>query len=153
MASVTETRMIVLAEDLCITPEQLLTIACSLAEPVEIKATCYGLIVQGPQESVRRVVAAVRAKAPYSVFTKERGFCIGHRAKCRRGRPGGASGAPRPGFHQLELEAGMLTMIGEALEALERNDEAEAPKGRRKPLDETSLKRMVDDILLEMEAG
>jgi putative methanogenesis marker protein 6 len=143
------TRIIVLAENSDLTPGQLATLAYSLSEPVDLKETCFGLMVQGERESVKKVLEKIRAKAPYSVFSKERGFCIGERKKCRLGKEGGISGAPRVGFHQLEMESHMLTIIGQAIEAVERNEENGAIQGKPKRLDEDSLLEAVRQILSE----
>jgi len=141
-----ETRMIVLSEDSIITAEQLLVSTHSCGESIHTKGTCYGLLIQGEKEAVKRVIKVLRRKYPYSIFSKERGFGIGDKRRCRVGEEGGVSGGPRPGFFQLEIESQMLPMIGKALEAIDNGEEVKVFKPEE-PMDEATLERIVREIL------
>lgn len=142
----TITRMVVLSEGSDIAPGSLLTYVQSLGEPVEVKETCYGLMVQGDRQTVDKVINALKERAPYSVFTKERAFCIGEKRKCRIGKSKGISGAARPGFHQLKIEAQLLDDLGKALKAVDvgENEVTEKESFR---LNDEDLEAMVVQIL------
>ena len=108
-----------------ITPRNLLTAARALDETVLLKETCFGLLIEGEEEVVERVVLKLKDLSPYTVFSKQRGFAIGARCKCRRGDNGKISGAQRIGLHQLEREREMLPLIGKAMELVDNSDEME----------------------------
>ena len=141
------TRMVVLSEEADIMPGQLLIWAQSSEESLELKETCYGLMIQGEEEAVSRVVGRLRERLPYSIFCKERGFCIGDKTRCRTGKKGGWAGAARPGFHQLERESRLLATLGRALEAVEANEEIKLEGTACQALDEETLRLMVQKIL------
>lgn len=142
------TRMIVLSDDSDVTPGHLVAHVQSLGEPIEVKETCYGLMLQGEKETVERVISAIRRKAPYSAFSKERAFCIGEKRKCRTGNGGGLSGASRPGFHQLMIESRLLSDLGTALKAADDGEQG-GPKEESPRPDEKELRRMVERVLSE----
>jgi putative methanogenesis marker protein 6 len=142
----TETRMIIISPTSGITPEQLMTFASSCNEDVFLKETCYGLLLQGEGDVVRRVVRKIRKISPYALFSKQRGYPIGEKKKCRRGREGGMSGGPRQGFHQLEAECMLLDDIGKALESLEHDESGKAVK-RNERMDEDTVRSLVSEIL------
>jgi putative methanogenesis marker protein 6 len=145
-----ETRIIVLSEEADLTTENLLSFARSLGEPVILKGTCFGIIVEGEGEAVHRIVQALKRKAPYSVFTKERGYCIGDKRKCRKGEEGRISGAPRPGFYQLELESQMLSKVGRAMATVDSEAERINPGLKKASLSEEAAIELVRQVLSEM---
>lgn len=114
-----ETRIIVLSKKSPLTSGNLLSIARSFGEPIVIKETCYGLMIEGEKEAIGRAARALKFYSPYNIFTKRRGYCIGEKGKCRKGEDGRVSGAPRIGFHQLELESQLLSLVGNAMEAVD----------------------------------
>jgi len=130
------TRMVILAEDSDVTPVQLVSWARSIGGPVQLKETCYGLLVEGERSAVDGVVKALRSRAPGSVFSKERGYGIQDPRKCRSGRNRVISGGPRCGFHQLELESRLLADVGEASESVVGGERASAPKTGKRPSEE-----------------
>ncbi|MHC1635586.1 MAG: methanogenesis marker 6 protein [Candidatus Methanospirareceae archaeon] len=120
-----ETRVIVISPDSAVTPEKikskiLLLVGEDTEEDMDIivKDTCYGVLVEGEEEKVRKIVEEVRKLDKNGIFSKPRGFPIGDPRICRATRKGG----PRPGFHQLELEYSLLPKVREALDKLEKGE-------------------------------
>ncbi|MHC1584864.1 MAG: methanogenesis marker 6 protein [Candidatus Syntropharchaeia archaeon] len=113
-----ETRIVVISPDSVITPEKMKSMIMNMDAGVTVKETCYGVLVEGRKDDVRKVIEEVRTFDRNGIYTKIRGFPIGDERICRATRSGG----PRPGFHQLELEYLLLPMIRKALNQLEKGD-------------------------------
>jgi putative methanogenesis marker protein 6 len=117
-----ETRVILISPDSNITPEQVKSkIMGMISEDkslaglnIRVKETCFGALIEGEAEKLREIVEEVRKLDTNGIFSKPRGFPIGDPRICRETRKGG----PRPGFHQLELEYGLLPKVREALDKL-----------------------------------
>jgi len=127
-----ETRVVVVSPDSAVTPDQVKSkILATLSEDastststststrgsspgVEVKETCFGILVEGEAERVRELVEEVRKLDENGIFSKPRGFPIADPRVCRATRRGG----PRPGFHQLELESELLPAVRRALDNL-----------------------------------
>jgi len=118
-----ETRLILISPDSTITPGQVkskilsmiseeASVAAGPGMDIRVKETCFGALVEGEEKKVREIVEEVRKMDKNGIFSKPRGFPIGDRRICRATRKGG----PRPGFHQLELEYGLLPKVREALD-------------------------------------
>jgi putative methanogenesis marker protein 6 len=124
-----ETRVILISPDSEITPEQVKSKILSMISEdksmansdIRVKETCFGALVEGEEKKVREMVEEVREMDKNGIFSKPRGFPIGDPRICRATRKGG----PRPGFHQLELEYGLLPMVREALNKIEKEREKE----------------------------
>lgn len=122
-----ETRVILISPDSEITPEQVKSKILSMisedesmaSSDIRVKETCFGALVEGEEKKVREIVEEVREMDKNGIFSKPRGFPIGDPRICRATRKGG----PRPGFHQLELEYGLLPMVREALNKIEKEKE------------------------------
>ena len=118
-----ETRVILISPDSVITPEgvksKILGMvsedASMASSDIRVKETCFGALVEGEAEKIREIVEKVRELDKNGIFSKPRGFPIGDPRICRATRRGG----PRPGFHQLELEQGLLPMVRAALDKIE----------------------------------
>jgi putative methanogenesis marker protein 6 len=108
---------------------------------VNVKETCFGVIINGEEEVIKEVVKEIRALDPSGIFIKDRGFPPGDPRRCRGRRGGGA----RPGFYMIESESKMLPMITRAL-ASEGEAPAEIQK-EKKPLD---IKRLEDIVKEEL---
>ncbi len=143
------THIVVLSEETDVSPGQLLAWAQSTGEPLELKETCYGLMIQGEEDAVYNALKKIRRKAPYEVFSKERAFCIGDRSRCRNGRRGGWSGTSRPGFHQLERESRLLSIVGRALKAVDACEEIAGEVRLPNRIDEEALRSIVNKVLEE----
>ncbi|RLI89505.1 MAG: methanogenesis marker 6 protein [Candidatus Altiarchaeales archaeon] len=110
-----ETRLIVISPDSKVTPVQVVNRILRMPFNVVVKETCYGALVEGEPEALKKIVEEVRKLDPNGIFTKVRGFPVGDVRVCRATRRGG----PRPGFHQLELEYSLLPYVRRALDKLE----------------------------------
>lgn len=108
---------------------------------VNVKETCFGVIINGEEDVINEVVKEIRAMDPSGIFIKDRGFPPGDPRRCRGRRGGGA----RPGFYMIESESKMLPMITRAL-ASEGEVPAEIP-AEKKPLD---IKRLEDIVKEEL---
>lgn len=124
-----ETRVILISPDSVITPEGVKSKILAMvgedtsmaSSDIRVKETCFGALVEGEAEKIREIVEKVRGLDKNGIFSKPRGFPIGDPRICRATRRGG----PRPGFHQLELEQGLLPMVRVALDKIENEKEKE----------------------------
>lgn len=120
------TRIVVISSDSILPADAAMKVYESETS-ITIKETCFGTMVTGPQDAVKRVVEELRSQDRNHIFVKERGFPPGDERRCRASRGGG----PRPGFHFLREEVNILPMIGSALDAYDAQVPLEK-KGRRK---------------------
>jgi putative methanogenesis marker protein 6 len=106
---------------------------------VNVKETCFGVIVDGEEEDVSRLIKEIREMDPKGIFVKDRGFPPGDPRRCRGRRGGGA----RPGFYMIESESKMLPLISRALasegEGVPRKEE------KKRPLSLEKLEEIVRD--------
>jgi putative methanogenesis marker protein 6 len=112
---------------------------------VNVKETCFGVIINGEEDVIKALVEEIRSLDPSGIFIKDRGFPPGDPRRCRGRRGGGA----RPGYYMIESESKMLPLISSAL-ASQQKIEAEAPEviaesGRKKPLDLQKLEEIIKD--------
>ena len=112
----TLTKLVVISSDSVLPIDAALNIYESEID-ITIKETCFGTMVTGPEDAVNRVVREVVKLDKNHIFVKERGFPPGDDRRCRAGRGGG----PRPGFHFLRNEIGILPIIGKALDDYDNN--------------------------------
>ncbi|MCL7410623.1 MAG: methanogenesis marker 6 protein [Methanosarcinaceae archaeon] len=112
----TITKLVVISSDSVLPIDAALEVYESEID-ITIKETCFGTMVTGPEDAVNKVVEKVVALDKNHIFVKERGFPPGDDRRCRAGRGGG----PRPGFHFLRNEIGMLPIIGKALDDYDNN--------------------------------
>ncbi|MDF1533468.1 MAG: methanogenesis marker 6 protein [Methanosarcinaceae archaeon] len=112
----TITKLVVISSDSVLPIDAALEVYESEID-ITIKETCFGTMVTGPEDAVNKVVEKVVALDKNHIFVKERGFPPGDDRRCRAGRGGG----PRPGFHFLRNEIGMLPIIGKALNDYDNN--------------------------------
>lgn len=110
---------------------------------VDVKETCFGVIISGEEEVIKPLVEEIRALDPSGIFIKERGFPPGDPRRCRGRRGGGA----RPGYYMIESEAKMLPLISKALAF--QTKEAEGSEAEIKPakkqLDTKRLEEIIED--------
>jgi len=105
---------------------------------VNVKETCFGVVVNGEEEVINSLIKEIRSHDPAGIFVKGRGFPPGDPRRCRGRRGGGA----RPGFYMIESESKMLPMISRALAW---DGEVPAIPEKKKPL---PMKRL-DEIMKE----
>jgi putative methanogenesis marker protein 6 len=110
-----------------------------MAVDVQIKETCFGVIIQGEPEVVAKVLTEVRKLDPNRLFSKVRGFPIGDGRRCR------AEHGSRPGFTQLEKEWKDLPMIEAGLDCADKNGQVcEVPKRKKIPV--SDFKKICDEV-------
>jgi putative methanogenesis marker protein 6 len=126
MSEERETRLFMISPDSMITPDQLVREVHAMGKEVTAKETCYGSVVEGPRKEVREVLAAMRAKYPYEIYSKTRAFPAGDPRRCR------AHHGTRPGFAQLEAEWEALNMIKHGLKSCDKGEKFNIPKEREK---------------------
>ncbi|MCL2032077.1 MAG: methanogenesis marker protein 6 [Methanomassiliicoccaceae archaeon] len=126
MSEERETRIIMISPNSMITPDQLVREMHAMGKEVTAKETCYGTVLEGPRAPVREVLAAIREKYPYDVYSKVRAYPAGDPRRCR------AQHGTRPGFAQLEAEWEALPMIQHGLQSCDRGDGFEVPKEKEK---------------------
>jgi putative methanogenesis marker protein 6 len=83
---------------------------------INVKETCFGIIINGEQEEVADLIKEIRAMDPTGIFIKDRGFPPGDLRRCRGHRGGGA----RPGYYMIESESKLLPLISRALASEEK---------------------------------
>ncbi len=105
-----DTKMIILGPASGVSSSELVQKIHMLKLPLTIKSTCYGAMVHGEPDVVKKAVEEARNMDEFNIFIKDRGFPPGDPRRCR-----GHRGAAREGFHQLEKEFKLLGYVGEAL--------------------------------------
>ena len=138
MSQKSETRYIVIAPSSSITPDQITRFIHTMAVDVQIKETCFGVIIQGEPSVVSNVLTEVRKLDPNRLFSKVRGYPIGDGRRCR------AEHGSRPGFTQLEKEWKDLPMFEAGLDCANDGKICELPKRKKLPVSE--MKRICDEV-------
>ena len=133
----------VVVESFDVTPADLAARAYEISRGAMIKETCFGLVINGQEEEVDRIIAELRSVDPDHIFIKDRGFPPGDTRRCRANL-----GGARPGYHGLEYEMTIIPYVSHGLEVLKKNDENRiaAPKNplARRVLDISRLKKIID---------
>lgn len=111
---------------------------------INIKETCFGIIINGEEEEITDLVKEIRAMDPTGIFIKDRGFPPGDIRRCRGHRGGGA----RPGYYMIESESKLLPLISKAL--ISEEEAGPGPKEiepiqKKRPI---SIKKL-DEIIRE----
>lgn len=131
-----KTYIVMLSPDSNLTPS-ILVEKLSKFNNINYKETCYGLLIEGEEGLVEKVIEELKEMDPNRIFVKTRGFRIGDERICRAKRGGG----PRPGFFMLGLERSVLKNVAKALESAE-----EVPKKKKQEkLDYEILKKIVEE--------
>jgi putative methanogenesis marker protein 6 len=103
---------------------------------VNIKETCFGVIIDGEEDVIKSLVEEIRALDPSGIFIKNRGYPPGDSRRCRGAFSSsnkavalsfGRRGSVKPGCYMIEFESKILPLISKALVALAKED-AEAPE-------------------------
>jgi putative methanogenesis marker protein 6 len=133
----------VVVESFEITPADLAIRGYEIANGAMIKETCFGLVVNGKEEDVDRIVTELRKMDPDHIFVKDRGFPPGDSRRCRANL-----GGARPGYHGMEFEMTVIPYVSHGLEELKKRDEATVPAPEnpldKKIIDITTLKKLID---------
>ncbi len=126
MSEERETRIFMISPDSMLTPDQLVREVHAMGKEVTAKETCYGTLVEGSRASVREVLAAIREKYPYDIYSKVRAYPTGDPRRCR------AQHGTRPGYAQLEAEWEALPLIRQGVRACDMGEPFEIPKEKEK---------------------
>ncbi|MDR2846641.1 MAG: methanogenesis marker protein 6 [Candidatus Methanoplasma sp.] len=115
------TRVFMISPDSMITPDQLVRTIHATGKEATVKETCYGCLVEGSVDVVGDILAVIRERYPYDIFTKRRAFPAGDPRRCR------AEHGTRPGFAQLEAEWAALPKIAHGLRCADDDEKFEVP--------------------------
>lgn len=133
----------VVVESFEITPADLAIRGYEISDGAMIKETCFGLVVNGKEEAVNRIVTELRKMDPDHIFVKDRGFPPGDSRRCRANL-----GSARPGYHGMEYEMTVIPYVSHGLEELKKRDEATVPPPEnpldKKVIDISTLKKLID---------
>jgi hypothetical protein len=125
---------------------------------VNVKETCFGVIINGEEDVIKALVEEIRALDQSGIFIKDRGFPPGDPRRCRGpacSHPnkivslafGRRAGGARPGYCMIEAESKILPLISKAL-ASQAREESTAPKkaaatAKKRPLGEKRLEEII----------
>lgn len=127
-----------------LTPADLALRAYEIAPAVQIKETCFGVVITGPEAEVDRLVAEIRRFDPDRIFVKDRGFPPGDERRCRANL-----GGARPGFYGHENEMRTIRFISAGLRALRDPKKADLlrakPKNKDEPLSPERLAQIIEE--------
>lgn len=133
----------VVIESFDLTPADLAIRAYEISKGAMIKETCFGLVINGKEEEVNRIVAGLRKIDPNHIFVKDRGFPPGDARRCRANL-----GGARPGYNGMEYEMTIIPYISHGLEELSKKDAATVPPPanplEHPLLDISRLKKLID---------
>jgi putative methanogenesis marker protein 6 len=133
----------VVVESFDVTPADLAARAYEISQGTMIKETCFGLVINGQEEEVDRVIIEIRKIDPDHIFIKDRGFPPGDSRRCRANL-----GGARPGYHGMEYEMTIIPYISHGLEVIKNNDENKIAQPTnpltRTLLDISRLKKIID---------
>ncbi|UEC42702.1 MAG: hypothetical protein METHAR1v1_810003 [Methanothrix sp.] len=135
------TKYVVTSQDSDVLPSDIALRIYEIGREINVKETCFGVIIDGEEEDISATVEEVRKMDENNIFIKDRGFPPGDPRRCRAHRGGGA----RPGFYMMERESDILPLISRGLESEARGEEP--PSGvetkRRPSLEE--LEAMINE--------
>ncbi|HUT39269.1 MAG TPA: methanogenesis marker 6 protein [Methanoregula sp.] len=133
----------VVVESFDVTPADLALRAYEISQGAIIKETCFGIIINGKEEEVDRIIADLRKIDPDHIFVKDRGFPPGDPRRCRANL-----GGARPGYNGIEHEMTIISYISHGLKELNNRDEKTIPAPENplehKTLDIYKLKKLID---------
>jgi putative methanogenesis marker protein 6 len=108
---------------------------------VNLKETCFGVIIEGEEEVLANLIAEIREMDPTGIFIKDRGFPPGDPRRCRGRRGGGA----RPGYFMMECEGKTLPLISRALACEAKGDAVPQQAAPKAPIKIERLEEIVKD--------
>jgi putative methanogenesis marker protein 6 len=133
----------VVVESFDVTPADLASRAYEISQGVMIKETCFGIVINGKEEEVNRIITELRKLDPDHIFIKDRGFPPGDPRRCRANL-----GGARPGYNGMEHEMTIIPYISHGLSELKNRDDNVIPAPENpldhKALDIYILKKMID---------
>ena len=133
----------VVVESFDVTPADLALRAYEISQGVMIKETCFGIVINGKEDEVDRIIAELRKLDPDHIFVKDRGFPPGDPRRCRANL-----GGARPGYNGMEHEMTLIPYVSHGLEELKKRDEKSIPQPinplEHPYLDIQKLKKLID---------
>jgi len=133
----------VVVESFDVTPADLALRAYEISQGVMIKETCFGIVINGSDGDVSRIITELRKLDPDHIFVKDRGFPPGDPRRCRANL-----GGARPGYNGMEHEMTLIPYVSHGLEELKKRDEKSIPQPiiplERPYLDIQKLKKLID---------
>jgi len=133
----------VVVESFDVTPADLALRAYEISQGAMIKESCFGIVINGKEEEVDRIIAELRKIDPDHIFVKDRGFPPGDARRCRANL-----GGARPGYNGMEHEMTIIPYISHGLEEIKNHDENSIPAPENpmehKALDIYKLKKLID---------
>ncbi|TRZ67243.1 MAG: methanogenesis marker 6 protein [Methanothrix sp.] len=122
------TKFVVTSQNSEVLPSDIAQMIYGSSHDVDVKETCFGVMIDGEEKEIDEVVKEIRAMDPPGIFIKDRGFPPGDPRRCRGHRGGGA----RPGFYMIEYESKILPLISKGLIAdAEGDDEEPVPPTKK----------------------
>ena len=132
----------VVVESFDVTPADLALRGYEISQGAMIKETCFGIVINGKEEEVDRIIAELRKIDPDHIFVKDRGFPPGDPRRCRANL-----GGARPGYNGMEHEMTLIPYISHGLEELKNRDENSIPAPENplehKAVDIYKLKKLI----------
>jgi putative methanogenesis marker protein 6 len=133
----------IVVESFDITPADLGIRAYEISKGAMIKETCFGLVINGKEAEVDRIIAELRKIDPEHIFVKDRGFPPGDPRRCRANL-----GGARPGYNAMEYEMTVIPYVSHGLEELNIRDEKTVLPPENpldyKALDISRLKKLIE---------
>ncbi len=133
------TKFVVTSQDSEVLPSDIAQMIYGSGHDVDVKETCFGVMIDGEEKEIDEVVKGIRAMDPSGIFIKDRGFPPGDPRRCRGHRGGGA----RPGFYMIEYESKILPLISKGLAADAGGDEEEPPTEKAEWLSSDKLEAII----------
>lgn len=133
-----KTRMFVIADTSSLTPQTVINYIVSLGKTLNIKDTCYGIMIEGDDDVVENVTLKIRERYNADIFSKHRAYPIGDERRCRATRGGGA----RPGYYFLVEEYKLFPLISKVLK---EGRFKTIDKKKKKPIDVEILKKHIEE--------
>lgn len=139
------TKYVITSSESDILPSDIAMLIYGSKYDVNVKETCFGVIIDGEEDVVLALVEEIRALDPSGIFIKDRGFPPGDPRRCRGRRGGG----PRPGYYMIEEESKVLPLISKALKAGAESEIKEqlSKPAKKRPLEPQKLEEIIEDEL------
>jgi len=135
------TKYVVTSQDSDVLPSDIALKIYELGREINVKETCFGVIIDGEEEDIEATVKEVRAMDPSNIFIKDRGFPPGDPRRCRGHRGGGA----RPGFYMMQHESEILPLISRGLASEAEGEEVPSSIGAKKRPSLEELEEMIEE--------
>ncbi|MHC1631855.1 MAG: methanogenesis marker 6 protein [Methanotrichaceae archaeon] len=134
------TKFVVTSQDSDVLPSDIAMKIYESGRNINVKETCFGVIIDGDEDDVRETVNEIRMMDLNHIFIKDRGFPPGDPRRCRGYRGGGA----RPGFYMIEYESKILPLISQGLASEERGERPVSPPKMKKRLRIDQLEEIIN---------